>query len=50
MLYDIIFRKELNQAVFFKAKLDNGVLHADPFAVIADPARREELLACSSRP
>lgn len=50
MLYDIIFRKELNQAVFFKAKLDNGVLDSDPFTVIADPKRREELLACSFRP
>ena len=50
MLYDIIFRKELNQAVFFKARLDNGVLNADPFTVIGDPKRREALLACSSRP
>jgi CRISPR-associated protein Cas5d len=50
MLYDIIFRRNLNQAVFFKAKLDNGVLDCDPSTAIADPKRREELLACSSRP
>jgi CRISPR-associated protein Cas5d len=50
MLYDIIFRKELNQAVFFKAKIENGVMDADPFTVIDDPKRREALLACSSRP
>ncbi len=50
MLYDIIFRKELNRAVFFKAKLDNGVLNTNPFAVIGDPILREELLACSYRP
>jgi CRISPR-associated protein Cas5d len=50
MLYDIIFRKESNQAVFFRARLENGVLDADPFAVIDDPKRRDALLACSSRP
>lgn len=50
MLYDIVFRKEQNRAVFFKAKLDNGILNTDPFTVFADPVVREELLACSSRP
>ena len=50
MLYDIIFRRDSNQAVFFKAKLDNGTLASDPFTVITDPERREALLACSSRP
>ena len=50
MLYDIIFREKENQAVFFKAKLENGILDVDPFNVIADAARREELLACSSKP
>jgi CRISPR-associated protein Cas5d len=50
MLYDIIFRKDLNRAVFFKAKLDNGILHTDPFNVITDPNQREELLTCSSKP
>jgi CRISPR-associated protein Cas5d len=49
MLYDIIFRKEANQAVFFNAKLDKGVLDADPFKVITDSTHREALLACSSK-
>lgn len=50
MLYDIMFRADGNQAVFFRAKLENGVLDADPFTVIGDATRREALLACSSRP
>jgi CRISPR-associated protein Cas5d len=50
MLYDIVFRKESNQAVFFKARLNNGILDTDPFTAIDDPRRREALLACSSRP
>jgi CRISPR-associated protein Cas5d len=50
MLYDIIFRKEENQAVFFRAKLENGVLDSDPFHVIGDSGTREDLLACSSKP
>jgi CRISPR-associated protein Cas5d len=47
MLYDIIFRPEGNQALFFRASLQDGVLDAHPERAIADSARREELLKCS---
>jgi CRISPR-associated protein Cas5d len=49
MLYDVIFRKESNRAIFFKANLVQGILDVDPFTVIDDPERREALLACSYR-
>ena len=47
MLYDILFRKDGNRAVFFDAELKNGVLDTDPETAIADPDLRKELLTCS---
>ena len=47
MLYDIVFRPDQNRAVFFPARLENGVLSTHPEKVIADPKLRQEVLACS---
>jgi len=51
MLYDVVFRKKKgkvdNQAVFFQARLEQGVLITSPDRVIADPGQREEVLRCS---
>lgn len=47
MLYDITFRSEGNRAVFFDAKLIDGVMDTRPESVLPDVARREELLQCS---
>lgn len=49
MLYDIIFRPDGNQAVFFDAKLTEGVMDTRPESVLADEARRREVLRCSYR-
>jgi CRISPR-associated protein Cas5d len=48
MLYDIAFGKE-NKAIFFRARLQDGVLLTSP-AEALEPAQREEVLACSSKP
>jgi hypothetical protein len=48
MLYDVVFRKGGNAALFFRAHLRDGVLLTDPREVL-DPAQCEEVLACSSR-
>jgi CRISPR-associated protein Cas5d len=52
MLYDIVFSPENghNQPVFFRARLEKGVLETLPEIVLPDAARREEVLACSSKP
>jgi CRISPR-associated protein Cas5d len=47
MLYDITFRAEGNQAVFFNARLQNGVMDTRPEAVLGQEALRAEVLACS---
>ena len=49
MLYDITFRPEGNQAVFFSAALVNGVLETDPARVLPEESRRAEVLRCSYR-
>jgi CRISPR-associated protein Cas5d len=49
MLYDIVFRPEGNRPVFFAARLENGVMDTRPEIALADPATREEVLACSCR-
>lgn len=49
MLYDIAFSEEegQNKAIFFNARLDNGVLDTLPSRVI--PKQQEEVMQCSSR-
>jgi CRISPR-associated protein Cas5d len=47
MLYDIIFRSEGNQAIFFDARLTGGVMDTRPEAVLTGDARRQEVLQCS---
>ena len=51
MLYDIVFgnRGTHNRAIFFSARLEDGVLDTDPEHVIPSAKIREELLACSSK-
>jgi CRISPR-associated protein Cas5d len=49
MLYDIIFRPEGNQAVFFDARLIDGAMDTRPDFVLGDDARRQEVLQCSYR-
>ena len=47
MLYDIVFRKDGNRAIFFDAELNDGVLVTDPDTAIPDAELRKELLTCS---
>jgi CRISPR-associated protein Cas5d len=47
MLYDIVFRKEGNRAVFFDAELQDGAMVTDPEVALRDPELRKELLTCS---
>lgn len=47
MLYDITFRPEGNQPVFFRARLDHGVMDTRPEVVLEQEAIRSEVLACS---
>jgi len=55
MLYDVVFQKKKmkekegvdNQAVFFHARLEQGVMETSPDRVIVDPGQREEVLRCS---
>lgn len=49
MLYDITFRPNGNQPVFFHARLDRGVMDTRPEAVLKQETLREEVLACSYR-
>jgi CRISPR-associated protein Cas5d len=50
MLYDIVFLSDGNRAAFFEARLENGVLDTRPDLVLAEDARRQEVLQCSYRP
>lgn len=47
MLYDVIFRPEGNQPIFFSARLESGFMNTHPEAVLSEPAQREEILKCS---
>jgi CRISPR-associated protein Cas5d len=47
MLYDVVFRPDGNRAVFFPARVVDGVLDTSPELVLSDEATREEVLACS---
>jgi hypothetical protein len=49
MLYDIAFLPAGNRATFFEARLENGVLDTRPDLVLAEEARRQEVLSCSYR-
>ncbi|HUN83347.1 MAG TPA: type I-C CRISPR-associated protein Cas5c [Terracidiphilus sp.] len=49
MLYDIAFLPDGNRAAFFEARLENGVMETRPETVLADEARRQEVLECSYR-
>jgi CRISPR-associated protein Cas5d len=47
MLYEIVFRPEGNRAVFFNAKLVNGVLDTRPEIALPTQETREEVMKCS---
>ena len=47
MLYDVVFRSEGNRAVFFDAKLVDGVMDTRPEVVLSANTSRQEVLACS---
>jgi len=47
ILYDIVFRPEGNRAVFFDAKLKDGVMDTRPEVVLGGDAARQEVLNCS---
>ena len=47
MLYDVAFTPEGNRAVFFDARLVDGILDTDPARVLADETRRATLLRCT---
>lgn len=49
MLYDIAFLTGGNRAVFFDARLENGVMETSPDVALADAGRRQEVLQCSYR-
>lgn len=50
MLYDIVFaadgKKAANEAVFFQASIDHGVIVTDPELVFPDAVQRKRVLAC----
>jgi CRISPR-associated protein Cas5d len=50
MLYDIVFaadtKKAANEAVFFNARIDRGVVVTDPAVVLLDDIQRERVLSC----
>ncbi len=50
MLYDIIFAEDSktapNEAVFFHARIEHGVLVTDPAIVLPDEKQRERVLSC----
>jgi CRISPR-associated protein Cas5d len=50
MLYDIAFsrdpKKTRNEAVFFNARIEKGVIVTDPQMVLADERQRELVLSC----
>lgn len=47
MLYDVLFRSDGNRAVFFDAKVRQGVLDTRPENAFPDESLRKEVLACS---
>jgi len=47
MVYDIAFLPDGNRAMFFNAKLENGVMDTRPEVALEDDARRQEVLQCS---
>jgi CRISPR-associated protein Cas5d len=47
VLYDVVFRPEGNRAVFFDAKLANGIMDTRPEVVLGDDPVRQEVLQCS---
>lgn len=47
MLYDVAFAPDGNRAVFFDARLVDGILDTDPEHVFADESRRAALLRCT---
>ena len=47
MLYDVVFLRAGNHAVFFDARLKNGVMNTRPESVLPDADRRTEVLQCS---
>ena len=47
MLYDIAFAPEGNRAVFFDARLVNGVMDTNPAHVLTEESRRSALLRCT---
>jgi CRISPR-associated protein Cas5d len=49
MVYDVIFRAEGNRAVFFDARLIDGVMDTRPEIALGDEQVREEVLRCSYR-
>jgi CRISPR-associated protein Cas5d len=49
MLYDIAFIPEGNRAVFFEARLTNGVMDTRPETALPNKHRRLEVLQCSYR-
>ena len=49
MLYDIAFLPTGNQAAFFEARLENGVMETRPELVLTAETRRKEVLQCSYR-
>jgi CRISPR-associated protein Cas5d len=50
MLYDVMFRNDGNRAVFFQARIQEGVLDTRPENAFPDESLRKEVLACSYRP
>lgn len=51
MLYDIVFDriKGENRPIFFRARIENGILDARPEVVLRDANQRQEVLTCSCR-
>ena len=50
MLYDIIFSPETknaaNEAVFFKARIEQGVIVTDPLLALPNAAQRDRVISC----
>ena len=50
MLYDIVFspdtKKTANEAVFFRARIDQGVIVTDPALALPDDTQRQRVLSC----